>query len=324
MYSIALRVVLTAVAALASLTAPVAAADAFPTRAVMVYSPFAPGSTDSILRPFVEKMGEFLGQPVVLNFKPGAGGAIGAGFVAGSKPDGYTLVGTSIGSVVLGPLADKSSKFSLDSFTPVVAFAEGNLMLIVPGSSPHRTLKDLVEYSRKHPDTVTYGSSGAMGITHLLTEMLAKDAGVRWTHIPYQGSGPAITSLLGGHVQMASTSAGSAQAHLKSGTLRALAVYSDVRMKAYPEVPTLNELGFSVSSPVVYGLLAPRGTPREIVDALHGAVRKAVAKYGDAIAANLAISGAEIKLMSPEEYGVYLKSQEALYIATIRNLNAGK
>ena len=237
---------------LAALAAPVFAEQApYPNKVVTVVSPFAPGSTDTVLRPFVEKMGEFLGQPVVLNFKPGAGGAIGAGFVAGSKPDGYTLVGTSIGSVVLGPLADKDVKFSLDSFTPVVAFAEGNLMLIVPGNSPHRTLKELIEYSRKNPDAVTYGSSGAMGITHLLTEMLAKDAGVRWTHVPYQGSGPAITSLLGGHVQMASTSAGSAQAHLKSGALRALAVYSDSRMKAYPEVPTLNELGISVSSPVV-------------------------------------------------------------------------
>ena len=310
---------------LAALAAPVFAEQSpYPSKLVTVVSPFAPGSTDTVLRPFVEKMGEFLGQPVVLNFKPGAGGAIGAGFVAGSKPDGYTLVGTSIGSVVLGPLADKDVKFSLDSFTPVVAFAEGNLMLIVPGSSPHRTLKELIEYSRKHPDAVTYGSSGAMGITHLLTEMLAKDAGVRWTHVPYQGSGPAITSLLGGHVQMASTSAGSAQAHLKSGALRALAVYSDSRMKAYPEVPTLNELGFSVSSPVVYGLLAPRGTPREIVDALHGAVRRAVAKYGDSIAANLAISGAEIKMMSPEEYAAYLRAQHGLYSATIRSLNAGK
>ena len=310
---------------LAALAAPVFAEQSpYPSKVVTVVSPFAPGSTDTVLRPFIEKMGEFLGQPVVLNFKPGAGGAIGAGFVAGSKPDGYTLVGTSIGSVVLGPLAEKDSKFSLDSFTPVVAFAEGNLMLIVPGSSPHRTLKELIDYSKKHPDAVTYGSSGAMGITHLLTEMLAKDAGVRWTHVPYQGSGPAITSLLGGHVQMASTSAGSAQAHLKSGALRALAVYSDSRMKAYPEVPTLNELGISVSSPVVYGLLAPRGTPREIVDALHGAVRKAVAKYGDSIAANLAISGAEIKMMSPEEYAAYLRAQHGLYSATIRSLNAGK
>ena len=136
---------------LAALAAPVSAQQApFPNKVVTVVSPFAPGSTDTILRPFVEKMGEFLGQPVILNFKPGAGGGVGAAFVAGSKPDGYTLVGTSIGSVVLGPIADKDAKYTLDSFTPVVAFAEGNLMLIVPGNSPHRTMKDLVEFSKKN------------------------------------------------------------------------------------------------------------------------------------------------------------------------------
>lgn len=311
--------------ALAALAGPVLAQQpAFPNKVVTVVSPFAPGSTDTILRPFVEKMGEFLGQPVVLNYKPGAGGSVGAASVAASKPDGYTLVGTSIGSVVLGPLAEKDSKYNLDSFTPVVALAEGNLMLIVPGNSPHRTMKDLIEFSRKNPEKVTYGSSGAMGITHLLTEMLAKEAGVRWTHVPYQGSGPAITALLGGHVDAASTSAGSAQAHLKSGALRALAVYSDTRMKGYPEVGTLREHGYNVSSPVVYGLLAPAGTPREVVETLHQAVRKVVAKYGEPISANLAISGAEIKVMGPEEYGAYLRTQQKLYGEALRNLGAGK
>ncbi len=310
---------------LAALAAPVFAQQPpFPSKVVTVVSPFAPGSTDTILRPFVEKMGEFLGQPVILNYKPGAGGGVGAAFVAGSKPDGYTLVGTSIGSVVLGPIADKDSKYTLDSFTPVVAFAEGNLMLIVPGNSPHRTMKDLVEFSKKNPDKVTYGSSGAMGITHLLTEMLAKDAGVKWTHVPYQGSGPAITALLGGHVDAASTSAGSAQAHMKSGALRPLAVYSDTRMKGYPDVATLKELGYNVASPVVYGLLAPKGTPREVVEALHSAVKKVVAKHGDSIATNLAISGAEIKVMGPDEYGAYLRQQHQVYSDAIKHLNAGK
>lgn len=321
-----MRFLILACAALAAVLAAPALAQhqPYPSKVVTVVSPFAPGSTDTILRPFVEKMGEFLGQPVILNYKPGAGGGVGAAFVAGSKPDGYTLLGTSIGSVVLGPIADKDARYTLDSFTPVVAFAEGNLMLIVPGTSPHRSLKDLMEFSKKNPATVTYGSSGAMGITHLLTEMLAKDAGVKWTHVPYQGSGPAITALLGGHVDAASTSAGSAQAHLRAGTLRPLAVYSDARMKAYPEVPTLKELGYNVSSPVVYGLLAPKGTPREVVEALHAAVRKVVAKYGEPIAANLAMSGAEIKVMSPEEYSAYLRLQHQIYSEAIGHLDAGK
>jgi tripartite-type tricarboxylate transporter receptor subunit TctC len=299
-------------------------AQPYPRQPIQLISPFAPGSTDTILRPFVEKLPEFLGQPVVLNYKPGAGGAVGAGFVATSKPDGYTLVGTSIGSIVLGPLANKDSKFNLDSFTPVAAVAEGSLILVVPSNSKFKTMKDLVEYSRQHPQQLTYTSSGAMGITHVLTEIAAKEAGVRWTHIAYQGSGPGVTALLGGHVDMASSAVGPVQAHIKAGTLRPLAVYSETRMKAYPDVPTLKELGYNVASPVVYGLLAPKGTPREVVDALHGALKKVTAKYGDQIAVNLAVSGAEVRLMDPEEYATHLRAQQKLYADAVKNLDLMK
>ena len=299
-------------------------AQSYPRQPIQLVSPFAAGSTDTMLRPFAERLQEFLGQPVVLNYKPGAGGALGAGFVATSKPDGYTLVGTSIGSIVLGPLANKDVKFNLDSFTPVAAVAEGSLMLVVPANSRFKTMKDLVEYSKQHPQQLTYASSGAMGITHVLTEIVAKEAGVRWNHIPFQGSGPGVTALLGGHVDVASTAVGPVQAHIKAGSLRPLAVYGETRMKAYPDVPTLKELGYNVASPVVYGLLAPKGTPREVVDTLYGALKKVTAKYGDQIAGNLAISGAEVRLMDPEEYAAHLRAQQKLYGDAIRSLDLAK
>ena len=301
-----------------------AQAQSYPSQPIQLISPFAPGSTDAMLRPFVERLPEFLGQPVVLNYKPGAGGAVGASFVAASKPDGYTLVGTSIGSIVLGPLANKDAKFNLDSFTPVAAVAEGSLILVVSSSSKFKTMKDLVEYSRQHPRELTYTSSGAMGITHVLTEIAAKEAGVRWNHIAYQGSGPGVTALLGGHIDMASSAVGPVQAHIKAGTLRPLAVYSETRMKAYPDVPTLKELGYNVASPVVYGLLAPKGTPREVVDALHGALKKVTAKYSDQIGVNLAVSGAELRLMGPEEYSAHLRAQQKLYSDAVRHLDLAK
>ena len=307
----------------ASVVMPVQA-QPYPSQPIQLISPFAPGSTDAMLRPFVERLPEFLGQPVVLNYKPGAGGAVGASFVATSKPDGYTLVGTSIGSIVLGPLANKDSKFNLDSFTPVAAVAEGSLILVVPSGSKFKTMKDLVEYSRQHPKQVTYTSSGAMGITHVLTEIAAKEAGVSWTHVAYQGSGPGVTALLGGHVDMASSAVGPVQAHIKAGTLRPLAVYSETRMKAYPDVPTLKELGYNVASPVVYGLLAPKGTSREVVDALYGALKKVSAKYGDQIAGNLAVSGAELRLMGPEEYAAHLRAQQKVYAEAVRHLDLVK
>jgi tripartite-type tricarboxylate transporter receptor subunit TctC len=274
-----------------------------------------------MLRPFVEKMAEFLGQPVVLDFKPGAGGGVGAGFVAKSKPDGYTLVGSSPGSIVVVPLANKDIRYTPESFTPIAALSEGGLMLVVASSSPWKNMKELVEHSKQNPGKVTFTSSGAMGITHLLAEVFSKEAGVKWSHIPYQGSAPAITALLGGHVDMASTAIAPAQSHIKAGTLRPLAVFGDTRLKAYPDVPTLKELGYNVGSPTLYGISAPKGTPQEVVDALYTAAKKATEKYGDSIAANLAVFGAEIKLLSPDEYAAYLNRQNQLFSGAIQSLN---
>ena len=315
------HVVAAAIGAFALAAGPVEAADAFPVKPIQLVIPFAPGDTDNMLRPFVEKMGEFLGQPVVLNYKPGAGGGVGAGQVATSKADGYTLVGTSPGSIVVVPLANKDIRYTPESFTPVAALSEGGLMLVVPASSPWKSMKDLVEHAKKNPGKVTFTSSGAMGITHLLAEIFAKEAGVKWNHIPYQGSAPAITALLGGHVDMASTAIAPAQSHIKAGTLRPLAVFGDTRLKAYPDVPTLKEQGYNVGSPTLYGISAPKGTPREVVDALYAAAKKATDKYHDAIAANLNLFGAEIRLLGPDEYAAYLKGQNRLFSAAVKTLN---
>ena len=300
---------------------PVRAADPFPTKPIQLVIPFAPGDTDNMLRPFVEKMGEFLGQPVVLNYKPGAGGGVGAGFVATSKADGYTLVGTSPGSIVVVPLANKDVKYTPESFTPIASLAEGGLMFVINSSSPWKDMKELIEYSKKNPGAITFSSSGAMGITHLLAEIFAKEADVKWRHIPYQGSGPAITALLGGHVGMSATAIAPAQAHLKAGTLRPMAVIGDQRLKAFPNVPTIRELGYNVGSPTLYGISAPKGTPREVVDALFSAAKKVNEKYGDAITANLAVIGAETRLLGPDEYSSYLKSQNQMFSSGIKAVN---
>ena len=306
---------------LALAAAPAMAQDKFPSKPIQLVIPFAPGDTDAMLRPFADKMGEFLGQPVVLNYKPGAGGGVGAGFVAASKADGYTLVGTSPGSIVVVPLANKDIKYAPDSFTPIASLAEGGLMLVVNSSSPWKNMKELVEYSKKNPGAITFSSSGAMGITHLLAEIFAREAAVNWRHIPYQGSGPAITALLGGHVAMSSTAIAPAQAHMKAGTLRPMAVFGDNRLKAFPEVPTLKELGFNVGSPTLYGISAPRGTPKEVVDALYAAAKKVNEKYGDSIAASLALLGAETRLLAPDDYAAYLKNQNQLFTTGIKAIN---
>lgn len=310
-----------AVGFLALVGSPARAAENFPNRPIQLVIPFAPGDTDNMLRPFAEKMGEFLGQPVVLNYKPGAGGGVGAGAVAASKADGYTLVGTSSGSIVVVPLANKDVKYTAESFTPIASLAEGGFMLVVPASSPFKTVKDMVEYAKKNVGKLTFSSSGALGITHLLAEIFSQEAGVKLNHIPFQGSGPAITALLGGHVDMASTAIAPAQSHIKAATLRPLAVFGDTRLRAYPEVPTLKELGYNVGSPTLYGISAPKGTPKEVVDAIYGAAKKAIDKYGDSITSNLGLFGAEIRLLGPDDYSTYLKKQNALFSTAIKTLN---
>jgi tripartite-type tricarboxylate transporter receptor subunit TctC len=312
---------MSAIAAMALFGTQPAAAEAFPTKPIQLVIPFAPGDTDQMLRPFVDKMGEFLGQPIVMNYKPGAGGGVGAGQVAASKADGYTIVGSSPGSLVVVPLANKEMKYSTDSFQPIAALSEGGLMLVVPANSPHKSIKDLVEQAKKAPGKITFTSSGAMGITHLLAEIFSQEAGIKLAHIPYQGSAPAINALLGGHVDMASTAIAPAQAHIKAGTLRALAVFSDKRLKAYPDVPTLREMGYKLGSPTLYGILAPKDTPKEVIDALHGAARKVVDKYGNEVARTLSTFGAEVKVLGPDEYGAYLKQQQQLFSEGIKTLS---
>ena len=297
-----------------------ARAQAYPTKPVQVVIPFAPGDTDKMLRPFMDRMGEFLPNPFILNYKPGAGGAVGAAFVANSAPDGYTIVGTTPGSIVVVPLANKDVKYSTESFEPIAALSLGGFMIVGSSKSPLKTLKELVDFSKKNPEKITYGTSGSMGITHLLAEIFTSEAGIKWTHIPYQGSSPAIVALLGGHVELASTAVGPAQAHIAAGTLRALAVFGDTRLRAFPNVPTLKELGYKTSSAGLYGILAPKGTPKEVIDAIYGAAQKVVAKYGPQITANLEVLGAEIKVLGPKEYASFLQEQKVLFAQGLKTV----
>ena len=289
------------------------AAEPFPIKPVQVVIPFAPGDTDNMLRPFIDKMGEFLGQSVIMTYKPGAGGGIGAGLVASSQPDGYTLVGTSQGSIVVVPTFNKEVKYSTESFAPVASISEGGFILVVKANSQWKTMQELIEYSKKNPKKINYTTSGAMGVTHLIAEIFANEASVEWTHIPEKGSGPAITALLGGHVELSSAAIGPAMAHVRAGTLRALAVFSDKRLKAFPDVPTLKELGYKVEARALYGILAPKDTPKPVVDAIFLAAKKAGEKYQLQISDSLSSLGAQIALLDPKEYAEYVADQKAMF-----------
>ncbi len=301
-------------------SSPAPADEAYPAKPIQLVIPFAPGDTDTMLRPITNQMGQYLGHPIVMNYKPGAGGGVGAGFTASSPADGYTIVGSSPGATVIVPLANKEVKYSLSSFEPVAGISLGGMMIVVPAKSKYKTLADVVAAAKEKPASISYGTSGALGISHLLGESFADAAKIELLHIPFQGSAPAITALLGGHTEMAVSAVGPAQAHIESGSLRALAIFSDKRLSVYPDVPTLREQGFDVGSPTIYGLMAPKGTPPQVIETIYQAAAKAVAEHGAEITAAMTTLGAEVSVMSPKDYGDYLSKQNQLFTKAIGSI----
>ncbi len=286
-----------------------AAEKKFPNKPIQVIIPFSPGDTDNLLRPFVEKMPEYLGQPVTFVYKPGAAGSVGAGFVVSSKPDGYTLVGSSQSSIVVVPLTHKELAYTWESFAPVSCLVEGTLLFAVKADAPWKNLAELVEDAKKNPGKITFTSSGTFGITHLAGEAFCKEAGIKLNYIPSMGSGPAVTATLGGHIHIASTALAPAFPHLQAGTMRALGVFNPKRTMVLPAAQTFVEAGYPVITPANYGMLAPKDTPKEVIDTLHLALKKVVENHRVFVDDRLGKLGAQLGFMGPEEYRNFLRGQ---------------
>ena len=296
----------------------IAAEKKFPTKAIQVIIPFQPGETDNMLRPFIEKMPEYLGQPMNLVYKPGAAGSVGAGFVAGSKPDGYTLLGSSLSSVVLVPLTNKDIGYSQNSFAPVSCLALGYLMFAVQSNARWKNIHELVAEAKQNPAKISYASTGTFGNSHLAGAAFCNAAGINLNHIPAQGSGPAVTAMLGGHVDIAVTGPGPSIPHIRTGTVRALIIFNEKRVRDLPQVPTASEMGFPVVIPNFYGLLAPQGTPKEVVEAIHLASKKVLEKHEAFIDERLSRVGAHIGFMEPEQYASLLIEQQKEYARILK------
>lgn len=261
--------------ALAALMTPALgqAAD-FPTKPVTLVVPFAPGGpTDAMARTLANALKGPLGQPVIVENKAGAGGNLGAEAVARAERDGHTvLFGTS------GPLAINVSLYRkigydpLKSFAPVIQIGHLPNVLVVHPAVPVKTVQELIAYGRAHPGKLSYASSGNGASSHLAGVLFNNTAGTDFMHVPYKGTGPALTDLLGGQVSMTFTDVLTALPHIRSGKLRALGVTTTARSQALPEVPTVAEQGlpgFDVS--VFFGIVAPAGTPKDVVDRLNRA-----------------------------------------------------
>lgn len=271
-----MRVLLLVAALLAS---SLATAQPYPSRPVTLVVPFPPGGgTDTGARIVAEQLGKKWGQTVVVENKGGAAGMIGADLVAKAKPDGYTILMGNIGTQAINPSLYKKMPYDPDAaFAPIALVAELPLAMMVNPAVEAKTAKEFVALAKSKPGQLSYSSSGAGGAPHLAAEMFKDSTGSFILHVPYRGGGPAISDLIAGHVQLSFMTVLEASGHIKAGKLRALAVTSDKRVSALPDVPTLAETavpGFNSISWI--GLFAPAGTPKEIVDKVSADVREVV------------------------------------------------
>lgn len=268
-------------ATIATLSAsPSFAQDAYPTRQVTLINPFPPGgAADVVGRPFAAVLEPLLKQPVIIETKAGAAGAVGAQFAASAKPDGYTLLVHIVsisGFAEVDRLFGRQPKFTRESFIPIARFTDGPMVLVVNTETPYKTLKDLVDDAKKRPDQIVFSSSGLYGALHLPAQLFMNAAGIKMRHLPTNGGGPALTALLGNNAQALVSSVAAANTHIKSGKLRALASFSNKRVPSLPDVPTLKELGHDVEFYLWVGFFAPRGTPEAIIKKLREETRAAV------------------------------------------------
>ncbi|MGH7354230.1 MAG: tripartite tricarboxylate transporter substrate binding protein [Candidatus Rokuibacteriota bacterium] len=270
-----------AVAAALLLTSAAWAQEPYPTRPITLVAPFPPGGVaDLTARPVAAAMEKILKSPVGVVNKTGAAGAVGMQFVATARPDGYTLL-LALSSISIIPEADKlfgrPPAFTVDQFEPLALISADPTILVVRAESPWKTAREFIEDARKRPDQISYSSSGVYGTLHMAMELLSHAANVKLRHVPFQGAGPALTAILGGHVDALASGPVVVLPHIKAGKLRALAGWGDKRVAALPEVPTFRELGYPAAEFYIWaGLFAPKGTPEPVVAKLRDTLQRVV------------------------------------------------
>ncbi|TWO66163.1 tripartite tricarboxylate transporter substrate binding protein [Caenimonas sedimenti] len=256
-----------------------AAQGAYPSRPITMIVPFPPGGlADIVARPVAEAMARDLGQPVLIENKGGAGGGIGMAQASKAAADGHTIL-MALSSYSVIPEADtllgRAPMYTFGSLRPIARFTADPTVLAVRAEAPWKTVKDFVEDAKKRPGAINYGSSGNYGTMHVPMEILAQNAGIKMTHVPFTGAGPAVIALLGGQIDAVSSGPATVLQHVKAGKLRVLAHWGAARLDALPDVPTLKEAGYAAEYAQWSGLFVPAGTPEPIAQRLRAAARVA-------------------------------------------------
>jgi tripartite-type tricarboxylate transporter receptor subunit TctC len=313
------RAFLLVVVTLSGAAAPLAHADSFPSHSARLVIPFPPaGSLDIIGREIAQKLSEAWGQSVIVENKPGAGGNIGADYVAKSAPDGYTVVMGALSTHAVNPtLYPKMPYDAVKDFAPISMVAITPNVLVVSAKSPYHSVQDLIAAAKKDPGKLAFGSGSNGSAGHLAGELFKVQTGTDIIHVPYKGAAPATQALLAGDTQFMFDNLANAMAQVKGGALRALAVTTAKRSALAPDLPTMTEAGlpgFDIST--WFGLLAPAGTPKEIVARWNSDLVKIL--NSPDMKQKLALQGAEAAPMSPAQFAAFIEAEVPKYARIIK------
>ena len=301
------------------IAAPVAAQD-YPSKIIHIIVPYAPGSVgDTTARLVAAAIEPRLGQRVLVETRPGAGGNIGAAAVASAAPDGHTLLLGATNNFAINQFLYSSMTFDpMTAFAPIMLVADVPSVIFVSGAVPASTFRDFVEYARANPGKLNFASPSAGTTPHLAGELLNQLAGIRMVHVPYRGAGPAMMALVAGEVQMYMVGLVSGQPHLASGKIKALAVAAPQRLPGLPDVPTTAEAGFpQFKASNWWGLAAPKGTPRPIIERLNREIAAALTEPG--LKARFEEAGLVPAASSPEAFAARIREDAALWQKTIQS-----
>ena len=307
---------------LAAMVSPVGAAEQFPTRPIRVIVPYAPGgNVDISARIIAPPLGEALGQTIVVDNRPGAGGNLGASLVAKATPDGYTLLVGSSGPLSVNPVIFKSLPYdTLKDFAPISTVQAVPLVVLAGPKSNINSIADIIAAAKARPGKLTMASAGAGTTNHFAIELFAHMANVKLLHVPYKGSGPALSELLGGQVETMIDQLAASIGYVRDGRLKVLAVTTPQRAAALPNVPTLDELGYKgYQASTLLGLLAPSGTPKPVVAKLNTGVRKIM--DNNTVAERFRGLGANPGASSPEEFTARIRDELEQWRSLVKQLN---